>query len=88
MHMINIEKAKYQADYKIFLVFDDGKKGLVDLKNFLFDQDCGVFARLRDKEQFKNFTLDSHALTWNEDLDLAPEFLHELLLKSSISDKK
>ena len=54
MHRFNIENAKYQNDYKIFITFDDGIKGIVDLKSFLLNQDCGVFARLRDKEQFKN----------------------------------
>jgi hypothetical protein len=81
MHRFNIENAKYQNDYKIFITFDDGIKGIVDLKSFLLNQDCGVFARLRDKEQFKNFTIDSHALTWGDDLDLAPEFLHDLLVR-------
>ncbi|MBU6339565.1 MAG: DUF2442 domain-containing protein [Rickettsiales bacterium] len=79
MHKFNVIKAEYQDDYKISLTFDDGIKGVVDLKNFLFDQDCGVFTRLRDKEQFKNFTLTSHTLTWQDDLDLAPEFLRDLL---------
>jgi hypothetical protein len=79
MHKFNVIKAQYQDDYKIFLTFDDGIKGVVDLKSFLFDQDCGVFTRLRDKEQFKNFTINSHTLTWKDDLDLAPEFLHDLL---------
>lgn len=57
MHKLNMENAQYQNDYKIFLTFDDGVKGIVDLKSFLFDQDCGVFARLKDKEQFKNLSL-------------------------------
>jgi hypothetical protein len=81
MHKFNIENAQYQNDYKIFLTFDDGLKGVVDLQSFLFDQDCGVFTRLRDKNQFKNFTIDGRTLAWGDDLDLAPEFLRELLVK-------
>ena len=77
--MISIKSAQYQSDYKIFLSFSDGTSGIVDLKEFLFDSDCGVFERLKDKEQFKNFTLDSHTIIWGEDLDLAPEFLYDLL---------
>jgi hypothetical protein len=83
MHKFNIENAKYKEDYKIFLSFDDGTEGIVDLKSFLFDQDCGVFERLKDKKQFKNFTIESHTLVWGDDLDLAPEFLHDLLMKKS-----
>jgi hypothetical protein len=37
MHKHNIEQAKYQEGYKIFLGFNDGLKGVVDLKNFIFD---------------------------------------------------
>lgn len=81
MHRFNIENAQYRNDYKIFITFDDGVEGVVDLKSFLLDQDCGVFARLRDKEEFKNFTVDGHTLTWGDDLDLAPEFLRDLLMK-------
>ncbi len=86
MHKFNIEQAKYQDDYKIFLSFDDGLSGIIDLKNFLLSPDCGVFIRLRDKQQFKNFTLDSHTLTWGSDLDLAPEFLHDMVAKNHKSN--
>ena len=77
MNKINYFRVKFLV-YP--LVFRKSRiKGVVDLKSFLFDQDCGVFTRLRDKEQFKNFTINSHTLTWEDDLDLAPEFLHDLL---------
>jgi Protein of unknown function (DUF2442) len=84
MHKFNIKNAQYQQDYKIFLTFDDGLRGIVDLEEFLFDQDCGVFTRLRDKEKFKNFKIDSHTIAWDRDLDLAPEFLHDLLISSKL----
>jgi Protein of unknown function (DUF2442) len=66
-------------------LIDNGRKGVVDLENFLFDQNSGVFARLQDKEQFKNFAINFHTLVWGDDLDLAPEFLHNLLLKNNAS---
>lgn len=83
MHKFNIENAHYENGYKIFLNFDDGLKGVVDLKDFLFDANCGVFKRLQDEKQFKNFNVEEKTLVWGEDLDLAPEFLHELLLKQN-----
>jgi Protein of unknown function (DUF2442) len=79
MHKFNIEDAHYQNDYKILLAFDDGAEGVVDLKDFIFDKNCGVFKRLQNQEQFKNFALENHTLVWGNDLDLAPEFLHQLL---------
>jgi len=79
MHKHNIEQAKYQEDYKIFLNFDDGLKGIVDLKNFIFNNSFSAFKRLQDKKQFKDFSLENHTLVWGNDLDLAPEFLYDLL---------
>lgn len=89
MHKFNIESAQYQSDYKIFLTFDDDVKGTVNLEKFLLDQDCGVFARLRNKSEFKNFKVDYHTIVWGDDLDLAPEFLHDLLVvKNEPASKK
>ncbi len=79
MHKHNIEQAKYQEGCKIFLGFDDGLKGIVDLKNFIFNNDFSAFKRLQDKKQFKDFNLENHTLVWGNDLDLAPEFLYDLL---------
>jgi hypothetical protein len=83
MHKLNIEDAHYQNDYKILLAFDDGIRGIVDLKDFIFDKNCGVFKRLQNQEEFKNFVLENHTLVWGNDLDLAPEFLHELLINTN-----
>lgn len=85
MRMISIQSAKYQQDYQIFLLFNDGISGLVDLKKFLFEEKSPAFKRLRDVNQFKNFLVD-YTIIWGDDLDLAPEFLHDLLIKQN--DKK
>ena len=82
MHKHNIRQAKYHDGYKIFLGFDDGLKGIVDLKNFIFNNSFSAFKRLQDKNQFKDFILENHTLVWGNDLDLAPEFLYDLLLNS------
>lgn len=84
MHKHNIEYAKYQEDYKIFLGFDDGLKGIVDLKNFIFNNSFSAFKRLQDKKQFKDFSLENHTLVWGNDLDLAPEFLYDLLKSNKV----
>lgn len=80
MHKFNIENAHYEGDYKIFLAFDDGKEGVVNLRDFLFTKKKTVFERLRDLKQFQDFYLENKTIVWGEDLDLAPEFLHDLLI--------
>jgi len=80
MHLVNVTKAKYEKDYQIFLSFDDGISGVIDFKHFLFEKKTPAFKRLRDVDQFKNFSVDD-TLIWGDDLDLAPEYLHYLLIK-------
>ena len=80
MHLVNVKEAQYKKDYQIFLSFDDGLSGVVDFKKFLFEERRPVFERLRDINQFKSFSVDD-TLIWGEDLDLAQEYLHYLLIK-------
>jgi hypothetical protein len=80
--MIEITSAKQISDYKIEIIFNDKTKGIVDLKNFIFNNSFSAFKRLQDKNQFKDFILENHTLAWGNDLDLAPEFLYDLLTKS------
>ncbi len=74
--MIGVTDAKYLSDYKIELVFSDGKSGVVDLQQDLWGP---VFEPLKDTAQFKDFVIDEtfETLTWKNGADLAPEFLYE-----------
>lgn len=73
--MLSIIDANYQNDYKILLQFSDDKKGVVDLKDFILNGKIKPFKQLQDIEKFKNFQVD-YTLRWNDDLDLAPEYLY------------
>lgn len=79
MHKHNVIKAVYDSDYKIILEFDDGLKGSVDLNDLLFSNKSGVFKKLQDKNKFQNFKIVNHTLCWGDDIDLAPEYLYDLL---------
>ena len=73
--MLSVLNANYQDDYKILLQFNDDKKGVVDLKEFIFDGKIKPFKQLQDIEKFKTFRVD-YTLKWEDDLDLAPEYLY------------
>lgn len=76
MTMVWITSAKYIEDYRIALVFNDGVEKEVDLSSYLYRR---PFEKLRDIEVFKNFTLDSWTLTWDDgNIDIAPESLYEM----------
>jgi hypothetical protein len=76
--MIEVADAKYLKDYVIWLRFNDGSQGEVDLKDELTGE---VFEPLNDPEFFKNFTLNPEwkTISWPNGADFAPEFLYSLL---------
>jgi len=76
--IINVIKAEYVSDYKINLWFNIGECILVDLKDTIFNDHRKIFQSLRDIEYFKNFSIIMNTITWENGLDLAPEYLYEL----------
>jgi hypothetical protein len=74
--MIQVVDARYVRDYVIWLRFNDGLSGEVDLRD---DLDGPVFEPLRELETFRSVRLhpELHTIVWPNGADLAPEFLHE-----------
>ncbi len=74
--MIEIREAKYLDEYKIWISFNTGENGVVDLAELV--QKYKIAAPLLDKNEFKNFYLDGWpTLAWACGFDLAPESLYE-----------
>ncbi len=67
--------ARAVGDHRLWLSYDDGRQGEVDLSEL----SGPIFEPLRDLEFFNNFTInpDFHTLEWPNGADLAPEFLLE-----------
>jgi len=82
--ILEITDARYVRDYVIWVRFNDGSAGEVDLANEL---DGPVFGPLRDKRLFKDVRVDSllRTVVWPNEADLAPEFLAERIVKGSQS---
>lgn len=76
--LVDVTQANYLKDYSIWLKFEDGKEGIVDLKNYLGK---GVFEPLIDKNYFKDFSIndDLGTITWKNGADISPEKLYELI---------
>ncbi len=75
--MLRIKSAKYLSRFKLWIAFDDGTDGEVDLDGIL---NGPVFEPLRDLTTFKKVVVDPELETvvWPNGADLAPEFLKEL----------
>ena len=71
---VHVVEARYVRDYTVWLRFNDGTSGEVDLSAEL---DGPVFEPLRDIETFKRFNIAYHTLSWDNGADFAPEFLRE-----------
>ena len=71
---IRVDQAIYVDGYRMWLLFNDGVSGEVDLSSELYGE---VFEPLKDLTLFKSFTLEGHTLSWSNGADFAPEFLHE-----------
>lgn len=73
-----IVDSKYISDYKVWLQFDDGKEGQIDLKDELWGD---VFEPLKDLSAFKKVRLNRElgTICWENGADFAPEFLYDNL---------
>ncbi len=71
---MHVTHAKHIEEYKVWLSFNDGTEGEIDLTSELYGD---IFEPLKDKAFFKSFTLEGHTLSWSNGADFAPEFLRE-----------
>ena len=73
MAVPHVIAARHLGAHRVWLRFDDGVEGPVDLADELWGE---VFELLRDPTYFARFTVDQ-TLVWPNGADFAPEFLHE-----------
>ena len=73
---MHVTQARYCGDFKVWVAFNDGAEGEIDLSSELYGE---LFEPLKDKEFFRSFTLEGHTLSWSNGADFAPEFLREQL---------
>jgi hypothetical protein len=76
MKNLEIVSINYLYDFKIFVEFNDGKSGEVNLENELWGS---IFLPLKEIANFKKFSLSpvSNTIEWANGADIAPEFLYE-----------
>ena len=76
--ILHVVEVKYLHDYVIWVRFNDGAAGEVDLSAELEGE---VFGPLKDQSLFKSVKVDPFMQTavWDNGADLAPEFLYDHL---------
>ena len=78
----DVKFAQYYDGYKIKIVFEDGKSGVVDFQQYLHKG--GVFEKFRDMSFFKNFHINEElgVLSWENEIDVAPETIYSAATNS------
>ncbi len=76
--ILHVKEAKYLHNYVLWIKFNNGAEGEVDLEEELYGE---VFKPLKNLSTFKDFIVDSEieTIVWKNGADFAPEFLYEKL---------
>ncbi|MBT8490135.1 MAG: DUF2442 domain-containing protein [Deltaproteobacteria bacterium] len=75
MECISVSEARYIENFKVFLKFNTGEAGEVDLRDVIHQYK--IAEPLRDPVRFSRFYLDSWpTLAWDCGFDIAPESLY------------
>ncbi len=74
--LIDVIEAKYVRDFTVWVKFEDGTEGELDLSEELYGP---IFEPLRDVSYFKQLKVNPElgTIVWPNGADLAPEFLYE-----------
>lgn len=77
-----VTNSKALGGYRVWLEFNDGLRGKVDLKDRLFGP---MFEPLKDPEVFRRLELNAEldTIVWPNGADFAPEFLYQRVQKSA-----
>jgi hypothetical protein len=73
-----IVKAEARENYRLWVQFDDGSEGEIDLSDLVGK---GVFERWKDPGEFANVFVDpvTRTVAWPGEIDLCPDSLYEEL---------
>ena len=80
--MLQVTEAHHLGEHRLWLAFNDGHSGEIDLTDVLFGP---VFEPLLDVERFATLRVDQllQTVVWENGADLAPEFLLERLTQGT-----
>ncbi len=68
-----------ENDSTLRVKFKDGLEGKV---RFMPSRLTGVFEALKDASYFKKVHVDHGVVTWSDELDLAPDAMHDAIQKN------
>ncbi len=79
-----VAEVRVLPDYRLYVRFNDGSEGEIDMARFVRSPKAGVFAALRDERLFAEATAVLGAVTWPGGLDLAPDAMHREIKRNGV----
>ncbi|MFD2147956.1 DUF2442 domain-containing protein [Mucilaginibacter antarcticus] len=80
---MKVSHLKAKADYQLYVVFDDGVEGLVDLKDYI---QKGVFSLLKNTKLFNAVYTTGYSVAWNDELEIDAITIYAELVNKSPAD--
>lgn len=80
--LFDVIEVKLVKNYILFLRFEDGKEGYIDISKVVSFE--GVFSKLKDMDYFATVQLNKElgTIIWNNGADLSPNFLYSNITKN------
>jgi hypothetical protein len=72
--IVDVVEARPLSDYRIALLFEDGKRGIYDASPLI---GAGVFHTLEDPLVFNTLRIEYGTVVWPGGIDIAAEVLYE-----------
>lgn len=77
--LVRVKKVKYLSDYKLKIIFSDGKTKIIDFENWI-REGKGYLKPLKNLEYFKKVKIDDclYTICWPNGADFCPDVLYEI----------
>ncbi len=72
-----LTEVKPLENYKLEVSFIDGLHGFVEMRQLILSKNAGVFAQLQDIQKFNSLSIQHGVVTWDCEVDLAPDTMHD-----------
>ena len=79
-----LTKIKPLENYKLEAEFIDGTHGIVEMEQLIMSPKAGVFAKLMDINTFNLAYIECGAVTWPNEIDLAPDAMYDEIKRNGV----
>lgn len=70
MKIIAVKEARYIKEYRLEIVFTNGKKRIVDFKEFFNTHNHPQYNKYKKTDNFKQFKIENGNIIWGKDWDM------------------